>query len=399
LLALLAAGLVALIAARRGATAGTTETFVASPGLLASDIGSGFVDVETDAWLQTLGRGRLGVKTADAAAAAASEMVPLRRALEEEHLLATIAAGRLRPPRTGKEAHTEDDSENEQCDVVEDEDQPAGEGAACDEQAPSQTSAKLINKRSTVAGCQATSGPREDPNFLSSVRPCGNYSSLCTDIPLVEANKDYPGGGIGAVVPGQDYVVQFDIGLHPAVARDVLKRQLGEIDSCAHCPAFEERCFETVVTGGAMWGDLGMPSVAPTAYDCMGACGKGCSNVFGRTEDDIGALDCLKHDLCSAWKSLRIGQAARGFCHDPDCGDEAAMSIFNCWSGFRLFGSMGGSRSGPFSEPAVCEEHTTRGCWSHGGWFTMGRCKVFQGWRRGQGIPDPHPLRSPIQRL
>jgi len=256
-------------------------------------------------------------------------------------------------------------------------------------------------KRSIWPACRASLGPRDDPNFLSSVRPCGNLSSICTDIPLVEANKDYPGGGIGAVIPGQDYIVQFDIGLHAAVASEILKRQLKEVDSCLHCPPFKEQCLEAVVTGGAMWGNLGLRSMATRAYDCMGGCGKGCSNVVSTSREDIGALDCLKHDLCSAWKSVRLGRATRGFCHDPDCGDEAAMSIFNCWKGFRLFGSVGGNRRGPFAEPAICEDGNPRirGCWNHGGWFTKGRCKVFQGWRKGQGIPDPHPLRSIIQRL
>lgn len=255
--------------------------------------------------------------------------------------------------------------------------------------------------RSALPECQATLGPRDDPNFLDHVRPCGNYSSVCADIPVVRANTDYPGGGIGAVRPNQDYVVQFDIGLHHVVARELLHSRLREIDSCLHCPHFEEHCLEAVVTGGAMWGDLGLSSVGREAYDCMGGCGRGCTNILGRSQDDIGALDCLKHDLCSAWKSAKTGTPTSGFCHDPDCGDEAAMSIFNCWRGWRLFGSVGGSRHGPFSEPAICDPGNPRirGCWSHGGWFTKGRCKLFQGVSKGQGIPDPHPFRSPIQRL
>ena len=67
-------------------------------------------------------------------------------------------------------------------------------------------------------GCEATAGPRDDPDFLNRVRPCGELSSICTDIPLAKANTDYPGGGAaGAVIPNQDYLVQFDIGLHPEV--------------------------------------------------------------------------------------------------------------------------------------------------------------------------------------
>lgn len=250
--------------------------------------------------------------------------------------------------------------------------------------------------------CQATKGPGKDPHFLEKARPCGELASLCTDIPLVEANRDYPGGGVGAVVPGQDYLVQFDIGLHEAVARDILGRAFREIGTCLSCPRFEELCLEIVVTGDANWGNLGNLSLGlkPNAYDCMGGCGHGCQ-VPGRLREDIGALDCLKHDVCSAWKSVRSGRATNGYCHDPDCGDEAAMAIFNCWRGWRLFGSVGSNSAGPFSIPAVCDpdDRSVKGCWNHGGWFTKGRCKVFQGWNKGQGIPDPHPLRSPIQRL
>mmetsp|Transcript_60989 Transcript_60989/g.145329 ORF Transcript_60989/g.145329 Transcript_60989/m.145329 type:complete len:384 (+) Transcript_60989:86-1237(+) len=261
-------------------------------------------------------------------------------------------------------------------------------------------------RQSAKEGCQASIGPRDDPNFVNHVRPCGEFSTRCTDIPLVKANLDYPGGGAaGAVIPGQDYVVQFDIGIHPAVVRDILKHHFKEMESCIHCPPLEqiynETCLETIVTGGAMWGDLGLRSLHSRAYDCMGSCGRGCSNIISHLPDDIGALDCLKHDLCSAWKSVHKGQPTVGFCFDPDCGDEAAMSLFNCWKGWRLFGSLGGHRHGPFSVPAICDERdpAIAGCWNHGGWFTTGRCQVFQGWKKGQGIPDPHPLRSPIQRL
>lgn len=256
------------------------------------------------------------------------------------------------------------------------------------------------SKTSELLECQATAGPRADPLFLQKVRPCGNYSSICHDIPLVQANTDYPGGGVGNVVPGQDYIVQFDVGVHPVVAEEILKRRLKGINTCVSCPTFEEKCLEVVVTGGASWGDLGLTSLGRRSYDCMGGCGKGCVAPTILNKWDGGALDCLKHDVCSAWKSVFQGRPATGFCNDPDCGDEAAMTIFNCWRGWRIFGSLGSGASGPFSTPAVCaQDQSTRGCWSHAGWMTEGRCKIFQGWSRGQGIPDPHPLRSPIQRL
>mmetsp|Transcript_53247 Transcript_53247/g.142484 ORF Transcript_53247/g.142484 Transcript_53247/m.142484 type:complete len:388 (-) Transcript_53247:118-1281(-) len=261
--------------------------------------------------------------------------------------------------------------------------------------------AATYRRVSSIPGCEATAGPRDDPDFLNRVRPCGELSSICTDIPVAKANTDYPGGGAaGAVIPNQDYLVQFDIGLHPEVARQLLKRHLREIESCMNCPSFGEQCLEVVVTGGAMWGNLGVPNIHSGAYDCMGGCGKGCAHFQVQNRQDVGALDCLKHDLCSAWKSLQTRNGTQGFCHDPDCGDEAAMTIFNCWKGWRFFGSVGSNSNGPFSRPVVCDPSTRNsGCWSHGGWFTKGRCKIFQGLSKGQGIPDPSPFRSPIQRL
>merc|ERR1711865_710786 len=105
--------------------------------------------------------------------------------------------------------------------------------------------------------------------------------------------------------------------------------------------------------------DLGMNALDSEAYNCMGGCGPGCTSLpffdnITVSPDDIGALDCLKHDLCSAWKTVFSGKPVSGFCHDPDCGDEAAMTIFNCWRGWRLFGSVGGSNDGPLAEPSVC---------------------------------------------
>lgn len=265
---------------------------------------------------------------------------------------------------------------------------------------PAMTTGQQIewSSQSSFPECQASAGPQADPRFLENVRPCGNYSSICLDIPLIKANVDYPGGGPGNLRPGQDYIVQFDIGLHPEVAQRVLKKGLKQIDTCMSCPEFEEKCLEVVVTGGSNWGDLGLASLGRRAYDCMGGCGGGCFNSYG--DKDAGGMDCLKHDVCSAWKSVRLGRQAKGFCNDPDCGDEAAMTIFNCWRGWRLFGAWGTADSGPFSEPAVCERDPgVRGCWNHARWVMGGQCKLFQGWDRGQGIPDPHPLRSPFQRL
>lgn len=302
--------------------------------------------------------------------------------------LASLAAS-IQFPLLSKE--NSDDSSKEKAQAL-----------AIDSNAQGLNSSAHWPRRSQSSQCQPTRGPSLDPHFLDRLRPCGELASVCTDIPLVEANRDYPGGGVGAVLPGQDYLVQFDIGLHHAVAQDVLGKDFRHINSCVGCPNFVEQCFEVVVTGGDHWGNLGNQSMGldPHAYDCMGGCGAGCKTP-GRRQEDIGALDCLKHDVCSAWKSVKTGRASAGFCHDPDCGDEAAMTLFNCWKGLRLFGSVGSHGAGPFSRPAICnlDDHQIQGSWNHAGWFTRGRCKIYQGWKKGQGIPDPHPLRSPIQRL
>mmetsp|Transcript_65727 Transcript_65727/g.152711 ORF Transcript_65727/g.152711 Transcript_65727/m.152711 type:complete len:99 (+) Transcript_65727:301-597(+) len=54
------------------------------------------------------------------------------------------------------------------------------------------------------------------------------------------------------------------------------------------------------------------------------------------------------------------------------------MALFNCWRGWRFFGSLGGHRKGPFSVPVICDKEDPKihGCWSHGGWFTQGHCKA-----------------------
>lgn len=84
---------------------------------------------------------------------------------------------------------------------------------------------------------------------------------------------------------------------------------------------FGETCVETFVKTDDDWGEI---DGLENGYDCMGTCGPGCLG-FGR------GRDCLKHDVCSFFKSYALKEDANGFCKDIDCGDEAAQSVINCW--------------------------------------------------------------------
>lgn len=220
--------------------------------------------------------------------------------------------------------------------------------------------------------CNATSPSDED--FLSRFVPCGTLAAKCGDLPVIFANRDYPGSGEFGDVQRRDYIVQFDIGLHPAVARAALQVRFS-VDACVDCAeefvGFNETCLEVVVRGHSHWGSLGgTPGVAAGAYDCMGRCGSGCMG------SSTGGLDCLKHDVCSAWKSRRRGRPVAGYCHDPDCGDEGAQALYNCHDSH-------GAAPCNESDPSVI------GSWSSARWSGMGWCNLYQGWERGQGIP-PH---------
>jgi len=256
--------------------------------------------------------------------------------------------------------------------------------------------------------CDPIKAPQTDSDFVSKFRPCGTYSSCSLPVADISYGKrDYPERttiesnnfiiAANVVHPGrtlvrnQNYIVQFDIGL-------TKNRDASSVDSstrisstnwpfsvCPNGPDGGECCLEAIMNGDDDWGDLGIGA----NYDCMGQCGpgslaagwlSGCDVDRTRTAV-VGGLDCAKHDLCSVYKSVLIGSAAGGFCADPDCGDEAAQTVFNCWSGFS-FGNPGGIGTGN----RICRSDT------HGEFNTIGsqggggNCPGWQGYSMGQGL-------------
>jgi len=81
---------------------------------------------------------------------------------------------------------------------------------------------------------------------------------------------------------------------------------------------------ETFAENGDDWGRVGTLGSFLKTYNDMGNCGSG-HRGFWR------ARDCMKHDVCSYFKSLALNEESIGFCKDIDCGDEAAQAICECW--------------------------------------------------------------------
>ena len=143
-----------------------------------------------------------------------------------------------------------------------------------------------------------------------------------------------------------------------------------------------ESCVETFVLTNDDWGRIdGKPAINPfSAYNSMGSCGPS-SWAVGAAED------CMKHDVCSYFKSLALKEQASGFCPDFDCGDEAAQTVTNCWI----------RQPWPFlDENVICDEDVDENnpnFYSQLNWpaRVMGqkrKCTLRTGWDRNQGIPS-----------
>ncbi len=234
----------------------------------------------------------------------------------------------------------------------------------------------------------------DDETFLKQFKPCGWYKENCRaqiknrwftehnrgyhikedDDFLIQTNIDYPGWGEHDLHHGV-YLVQFDIGLdkntyealrevenNPEFAtktlvddvprRDLMNKQSKYLTFPAQGHAhgedrvmeLGETCIETFAAADDDWGMLRggkrisyeeeqlyldkeyillFPQFGVSSYNAMGKCGSGEAGVgLGR--------DCMKHDICSYFKSVALGENAVGFCQDFDCGDEAAQTVFNC---------------------------------------------------------------------
>lgn len=234
---------------------------------------------------------------------------------------------------------------------------------------------QISTEGKTELSCVPMDGTHTD--ILAKVKPCGTYAGICK-LPVAEAGKVYPSDTLGKVSQGQHYVVQFDVGLHPnvkGVTLTAIKRDLLGLPKGAG-----ETCLEGIVAGGAHWGNLGMELLGSKDFDSMGKCG----------QSQNGTYNCMQHHMCAAYKMSKTGLNTQGFCGDPDCGDEAAQTLFQCWTGFRpqdLGGDIGDMPKGN-AEGAICGPgNTVKGRWHHRENIELASCKAYEGWDRGQGIP------------
>lgn len=212
--------------------------------------------------------------------------------------------------------------------------------------------------------------------MIDATKPCGFYEAAGCDYEVIPANVDHPGEGPGdlAFIP---YIVQFDIGIHPRLKVKVMQDHTawGEGQPCIGCEAEGEgeTCLELIVEGNS----------AATG-GCAGKCGPGCDVVGGAG----WAKDCLKHDVCASYKQLvsrgKYFDDDDGFCYDPDCGDEAAQTVHNCFVHHRFWRDT----------DIVCDqsyfdsEPRAYGHWSFATNLFGGPCDNFIDWNNGQGIPD-----------
>lgn len=107
------------------------------------------------------------------------------------------------------------------------------------------------------------------------------------------------------------------------------------------------------------------------------------------------AKDCMKHDVCSVFKSVLTREAAYGFCDDIDCGDEAFHTVVGCFKKRQWYTSL-------FSNRQVCNEAdfisepdlyfadlSTAGDTEGWGMGHIRResCSLYDSWEMGQGVP------------
>jgi len=240
--------------------------------------------------------------------------------------------------------------------------------------------------------------------FLFQFKPCGHYEKLCKHKfedwfgahggynpenrnTFLEPNVCYPGRpdqpAINDLQRGVN-LVQFDIGLDRThyeaalgLANEPFDRILiddisgEEFDYLIFPPKdgifterkkmeFGETCIETFAVTGDHWGD----------YTCMGRCGVGCLGV------GVGlGKDCMKHDVCSYFKTVARKSKAENFCRDFDCGDEAAQTVTNCRQG----------RNGP---QVICTPDTFIDINPAARGLSQKRsCSLRTKWDRNQGMP------------
>lgn len=190
--------------------------------------------------------------------------------------------------------------------------------------------------------------------FLRQFKPCGFYQkcnyllhswfgfnhTVFMGNETIGANVCYPGTGNSTydLVDKGIYLVRFDTGLDRStynaynemgdwtlisdVRSDTATSWFDPFSDnfTTNIMPLEETCVETFVQILDDWGEV--PNQT-NSYSCIGKCGPSC---IGKGT----APDCLKHDVCSYFKSYALEKSTEGFCRDFDCGDEAAQTVTNC---------------------------------------------------------------------
>lgn len=265
--------------------------------------------------------------------------------------------------------------------------------------------------------CSVISAPTMDSSdrevWLQKFKPCGWYRDNCQDmqgVEVLEANVVYPpnrdrdqgrGEGDEDLQKGKSYIVQFDVGIHPEVvtANDgeysnyfgkggVIDLTGGYIDNNETGYKTEtyvsgETCLEVYAKAGndgdANWGDI-----HGNSYGCMGKCGKGC---------DLGggyAKNCMKHDVCGAFKSVAQGIESSGNCRDIDCGDEQMQTVAYCHKKGLLELPVTCRKEDFVNHPKEYDIRLTFGArffTTKDGDTQEAACHLWTGWDRGQGAP------------
>ncbi len=135
-------------------------------------------------------------------------------------------------------------------------------------------------------------------------------------------------------------------------------------------PVVGETCVETFAYGGEDWGRYDTSD-----YGCTGYCGAGCQKSWTKGND------CMKHDVCSYYKSLVQGFPASGFGLDLDCGDEAAQTVVSCWE-----------EKWWIDQPVICKDKDRRiYAEIHPAANFLGKQAILDwtGWDREQGMLRP----------
>jgi len=222
--------------------------------------------------------------------------------------------------------------------------------------------------------------------MIKATKTCGYYKKQGCHYEVIPSNVVHPGEGVGDLesIP---YIVQFDIGIHPNIKDRVLadhrKAKKGEKRDALS--EGDEQCLEIIVKGNS-----------DATGGCAGKCGPGCVVGAG------WAKDCMKHDVCAAYKALK--QLDRGFkfydgdgfCYDPDCGDEAAQTVFNCYVWHWSWDTPITCESKNFNPNPHHKYKDAYGHWSYAtSLFGEGACGNFVDRANGQGFPDWNKIENP----